>query len=325
MRLKLVGVLLLAAMGALALTGASSASADAFCRDALNPCHEGYAPPTPFTAVAKSAVLKGTSFEVVCKSVLEGESTSYLKKGEGVNAKIVSLTFSGCIGTCTSSSATALPYSMRAKATGAGNGTATLSSGGEGTPGLSLGNCTGLKQTCTYSASKIPLTFVGGKGGSEASDATLSASSVTLTKGLGPCPATVTLTAKYIAEKVGIQTHASWWWEEDEPIVTWFDYDYGEVEPGTTSWVTFTIEFNVEVAYEEFTLINNSAGVFSKGQDNCSKQTIGANIKCSIEVGASPKEHEKTYEATLKGPWKEVGGSNFGTINIRLRVKGTPA
>jgi hypothetical protein len=319
MRLKLVGPLLLAAMAILALTGPSAASADAFCRDALNPCHEGYAPAMPFTAVSKSVVLKGTGFEEICKSTLQGESTSYLKKGEGVNTKITSLTFSGCAGTCTSSSATSLPYSMLAKATEKGNGTATVSSGGEANPGLSLAGCTLTKQTCTYSTSKIPLTFVGGKGGSEVTDATLSATSVPLTKGVGPCPATATLTGKYVAEKVGIQTHGSWWWWSDDPIITWADYDYGEVEAGKKSTVVMFIETSVEVEFGALTLANNGSGAFSKGLDNCSNQKIGT--KCSVEVSAEPPEEEKTYEATLEVPWKETSGSNFGTLNIRLRCK----
>lgn len=322
MRLKLVGSALAVAMAILALAGTGAASADAFCRDAANPCYEGYAPPTPFTAVAKSAVFKGAGFELICKSTLQGESIANLKKGEGVNAEIANLAFSGCTGTCEGASATGLPYAMLAKATEAGNGTATASSGGEGEPGVTMSNCTELEQSCTYSIAKIPLNFIGGEGGSEAGDATLSASGVALKKVTGPCASTVSLTAEYVAEKVGIQINGSWRWEKDDPIVSWYDYEFGEVETGKTAGVIFLIEFaSIEVEYGTLALINNSAGVFAKPADNCSGQRLGPKIKCSVEITATPKE-EKPYESTLEAPWSEVGGSNFGTINIRLRVFG---
>ena len=320
MQLRVLGLALLVTAALLAFVSTGAASADAFCRDAVNPCFEGYAPPTPFTAVTKSAVLKGAGFEETCSSTLAGESTSYLAKGEGVNGKVTSLVFSSCTGTCTAASATSLPYSLLALATEGGNGTATASSSGEGNPGLKLTGCTGTKETCTYSTAKVPLGFTGGKGGSEANDATLAVNSVTLTKTAGPCPATASLTAKYVANKVGIQTNASWYWWSDDPVITWSDYDFGEITAKTTQTVTFVISNKVELQYGGLSLVGNGENVFAKGVDNCSNQRILG--KCTVEVKATPKEAGPTYEATLQVPWEEVGGSGFGTLNIRLRCKG---
>jgi hypothetical protein len=318
--LKMLCLVALTTAALFASVGAGSASADSFCRDAVNPCHEGYAPPTTFTAATKSAVLKGTSFEVTCASTLVGESTSYLEKGKGVTGKITALTFSGCAGACATSSASSLPYSMLALATTGGNGTATVSSGGGGSPSLTLTGCTATKQTCTYTTSEIPMGFEGGNGGEEASNPKLALSSITLTKTSGPCPATAALTAKYIANKVGIQTNASWYWWSDDPIVTWYDYDFGEVKAGTTATVTFFLESSVELQYGTLILVGNKESVFGLGVDNCSGQKIFP--KCSFEAKATPKAAGPTYEATIEVPWEETNGSQVGTLNIRLRVKG---
>ena len=319
-RARMFGLLTLAAIALLAIMGAGTASADSFCRDAVSPCHEGYGPSTPFTAITKSAVLKGTGFEVICASNLAGASTSYLEEGKGVTGKITSLTFSGCTGTCATSNASSIPYNVLALATKSGNGTATVSSGGEGTPGLALTGCTGTKQTCTYSTSQIPMEFEGGNGGGEASNPKLTMNSVALAKTSGPCPATANLTAKYIANKVGIQTNASWWWWSHDPIITWDDYDFGEVKAGTTAAVTLTIETDVEVKFGTLALAGNGEGVFALGVDNCSGQKILG--KCTVGVKATPKEAGPDYEATLEAPWEETSGSETGTLNIRLKVRG---
>jgi hypothetical protein len=315
-----LGLVTLAAIALLAFAGGGTASADSFCRDAVNPCHEGYATPTAFTATTKSAVLKGTGFEEVCASTLAGETTSNLEAGKGITGKITSLVFSGCTGTCATSSASSLPYKTLALATKSGNGTVTESSGGEGNPGMALTGCSGSKETCTYSTSEIPIAFEGGKGGEEASDPKLTASSVTLAKTSGPCPATASFSAKYIVNKVGIQTNGGLQLWPLTPLVAWSDQDFGEVKVGTTAASTITLKPSVESKYGAASITGNSEGVFAIGVDNCSEQTILK--ECTIEAKATPKAVGSTYEATLEVPWKEVGGIEVGTVKVRLKVKG---
>jgi hypothetical protein len=319
-RRRMLGLITLTTIALLAFAGTGTANADSFCRDAVNPCHEGYGTPTTFAATTKSAVLKGTGFEEVCASTLAGETTSNLEEGKGVTGKITSLVFSGCTGTCATSSASSLPYSILALATKSGNGTVTASSSGEGNPGLALTGCTGSKQTCTYSTSEIPMSFEGGKGGEEANDPKLTASGVTLAKTSGPCPATASLSAKYIASKVGFQTDISWWLWTHSPIVSWSDFDFGEVKAGTTVAAVVTVKPSVEVKFGTLTLTGNKDGVFAIGVDNCSEEEI--LIECTTEVKATPKAAGPIYETTLEIPWKEVSGSESGTVKIRLKVKG---
>jgi hypothetical protein len=199
--LKIIG---LAAVAAMAITAfaAASASASELCSTNTSPCTGTmYMPGTAVSASSTSAVLTTSGGlvnpTVTCKkSSTGGETTTTGGVGTTVNGSLSSLTFSECThnlasppeNTCTAT-AVNLPYLAKGTATGGGNGTLKVESGGKGNPGAKV-ECKGLP-TCTYSAASVTLDVTGGN------PATVVANKEALSGGAFPCPPNAQWTATY--------------------------------------------------------------------------------------------------------------------------------
>jgi hypothetical protein len=200
--IKAFGLVAAAALAVMAFVGAGSASATTLCQENVNPCPAGqrYAKGTKLEASLKTgtnAVLttKGGLLNptVTCKKstttdVLTAESGSPLLN------EITALTFTECTanlgsGKCTVTSVN-LPYKSELAATGSGNGTLTVTSGGKGNPGA-LVEC-GELPTCTYGAAKFVLDAIGGAPGE------VLAKEEPLSGGAFPCPPESKWTATYV-------------------------------------------------------------------------------------------------------------------------------
>jgi len=304
-----------------ATSAVTGASADYYCHTSASPCVEGFLPETTFATHAKSALLKSTGLEVKCESTMEGESTADLEEGKGITGKVTALTFSGCSGTCSSAKANNLPYTTLDIANEkGGGGTATITSGGSGKPGITLSSCTGLKEPCVYGASEVTLTFEGGNGGSEEKDGRFLAKEAKLSKVSGAgCPETATWTGTYVETVVGAEFNGDWWWSRSRPIISWNSYDYGEVTVNNTATSIGTYTSSAEVEWGQVGFSGNGEGIFAIVVDNCSNQKILGN--CTMETTCKPKA-TVTYEATREISWKKVGGGGEGTIKTRLKCKG---
>lgn len=159
--LKMLVLTAVAALAAMAIVGATSASAVVLCKENKTPCPEAAQYPSGTKISAKlvagtKAVLKG-SLTVECSvSTVSGETTA--KSGSPLPGKITGLTFSTCT-TCPTVTAESLPYTVSGNATGGGNGTMTVSN-----PKVKLAGCFGFAN-CTASAASVTLDLVGGSPG----------------------------------------------------------------------------------------------------------------------------------------------------------------
>jgi hypothetical protein len=154
---KMLGLAMVAAIAAMALVGASSASAETLCSENANPCPIGkrYASGTVIKAHSEKAVLKGFA-TVTCKSDVAGELTQ--ETGAPLNAKMTSLTFSNCEG-CTEAKALNLPYRGLMHlllATSLSHLLVHEWEAGTGRPGAVLKNCPLGISECVFSVSEEP-------------------------------------------------------------------------------------------------------------------------------------------------------------------------
>jgi hypothetical protein len=180
--IKLLGLLVAAALTAMALAGAGSASAAVFCLNDTGggECSAGqiYPYPVGMQFHSTSFTLKSGALEVSCESPnlsINAES----KNGEsGATGQVTAWAIQSCKHNCASAEAINLPYKAEIQATESGNGTLKMSSSGKGEPGIKFLGCefAGQKFYCTYGASEIPFAFNGGN------PATLSASKAVLKK-----------------------------------------------------------------------------------------------------------------------------------------------
>lgn len=181
----------------LAVFGASSASATAFCEVNESPCPAEHTDGVP---LALELELKAGTEALFTSSLgLSGKCPAATAKGElseesggALVGKITEMTFAKCSAEgCTPSiSAQNLPYRVEVKATEGGDGAVKLSSGGSGNPRIKF-NCGSLE--CAYGSSEVALLA----DGSEAP--VFAAEKVSLPKETGGvlCGKSATWSAKY--------------------------------------------------------------------------------------------------------------------------------
>jgi hypothetical protein len=160
---RALGLTVTAVLVVTAFAAAGSASADALCKENVNPCPKGasYAVGTTFKMEAEELVLTGESFSMKCKTgASEFKTTKDLGAGKGLEISLTSETLKGCEGTCKEVTMENLPYSGTIKATGEGNGT-TIETGAKEV-GFALTGCTGLETPCQYRLAQRTRTFLGG-------------------------------------------------------------------------------------------------------------------------------------------------------------------
>jgi hypothetical protein len=189
---------LLLTIGGLFLCTATPAPAEALCEDqpitveGEETC--GVPESIPITVEGKSskAQFTGSSFEVTCESTTAVKAEKDLGGGKGLEGKMTSLLLGGCKGTCSTVTALNLNYKALITATGEGNGTLALSSGGSGNPSFEFKSCS-FGATCTYGAEKPSLSIKGGE------TALIEATKTPYKKtaGSGFCPAEGSFTASY--------------------------------------------------------------------------------------------------------------------------------
>jgi hypothetical protein len=213
--IETLGLALVAALVAMALVGAGSASATTLCEENANPCPEGKRYPGS-TAIAVSLAAETEAVVTTSGGLFNptigcdesaGTDTLSAASGEPLPGSLTPLAFDGCLantgGEC-EVDAENLPYKAALANTGAGNGSLTLSSGGSGEPFL-LAECEGLP-TCDFGAPSIKFEWLGGE------PAVLRANGVGLTGGGGfGCPPNAKLFAAYLV------TAPSKAWVEKEP------------------------------------------------------------------------------------------------------------
>jgi len=167
-QLKMLGLAAVAALGLMAMTGAGTASATELCSTNTSPCTgtvytSGTAVAAQLRALTVSTLTNPISNVIAQRSTFAGKTTSTGAKGSPVTGVIETLTFteiktaSGV--TCTVKTLN-LPYKTSIAATGNGNGTLTISSGGTGDPGIGV-EC-GTLINCTFSTASAVLEVTGG-------------------------------------------------------------------------------------------------------------------------------------------------------------------
>jgi len=167
--IKMFVVAATAALLAMAVLGAGSASATVLCKENTATCSAGNIYPSG-TSVAAS--LKGKfelngAFPLSCTgSTLSGKTKA--EKGAPLPIEVTGLTLSGCSGCpftpiSTAAAASNLPYTAGLTRSTEGDGTVAVSNGGKGTPILKI-TCTysGSQFSCGYSLDGLQLGFDGG-------------------------------------------------------------------------------------------------------------------------------------------------------------------
>ena len=163
-------VLSLSLILAVVLASPGDAAADVLCEDVPivlegeESCGSPYPIEEAFEASSPSVVITTSAFKVACASTIVVQGKKDLGEAKGLEGSLTEMTFTGCSG-CSVGKALNLPYKAVATATGAGNGTLALSSGGGGTPSARMEGCTAFKITCTYGAEAITTAFNGGDPG----------------------------------------------------------------------------------------------------------------------------------------------------------------
>jgi hypothetical protein len=195
---KMLGLAAIAAMALSAVAGASTASATELCSTNTSPCSGTMYPVgTEIKAELKAggagAVITNNITNWTCKkSAISGKTTTTGSATETVLGQITALTFTECTNTagekCTAE-AVHLPYKAEIHATGGGNGTLTVSSGGNGNPGEIL--VCGTDINCTFSFATASLSLTGGN------PAILKAGKIKLETAGGICPAEASWDAEY--------------------------------------------------------------------------------------------------------------------------------
>jgi hypothetical protein len=201
--LKMLGLAAIAALVAMALVGASSASATGLFKNSGHT--EAYAKGQTYTATSSSAVLDTNEEDVTCvtsgavpgsKTVLE-QSENNTGAGMALKGKILSLEFKNCTSSggisCTVTSVNT-PYNASVSFTSGSNGTITVT-GASGEPGARVSCGFGFLQ-CRFGAEpKLGIT-----GGNPAKvTATAVPMKLTSEEGFAKCPAEAKWTATYTA------------------------------------------------------------------------------------------------------------------------------
>jgi RHS repeat-associated protein len=188
---RVIGVVVLSALAALAVFGASSASATALCSVKENPCplESEYASGTKIEASLVSgtkATFLTSAGNIACtSSTITGETTSGGAKGKAVEAKVSNLTFASCKLGETSCTVTTvhLPYTASFSAPEAFKM--------EHAEGVGATVKCGLAVNCTFTTKKAELKVTGGN------PAILTASKIALERAGTVCPAEATFDAEY--------------------------------------------------------------------------------------------------------------------------------
>jgi hypothetical protein len=196
--LKMLGVAAIAALGLMAF-GAGSASATELCSTNTSPCTgTKYNSGTAVTSQLKSgtqATLTTNITNVHCKkSTVAGSTTSSGGKGLAVTGTITNLTFTECAttgGTACTVTTLNKPYAASIVATGGGNGTLQVTSGGSGNPGATV--VCGFLINCTFSTASAVLGVTGGN------PAIAKANGIALARQGGLCPSQSLWDAEYEA------------------------------------------------------------------------------------------------------------------------------
>jgi hypothetical protein len=177
------------------------------CKANENPCAVGnrYAENTPFTFTSPSVTLSSGTFSVTCKGVYSGNVLRDLGGGMGQEVEVTTVSYTMCMGNCTTATATGLPW------------IGTLRSGPPATLAvLQRFRLSGCGFICEYESKETILSFTGGKGVEAKEPALLKAEGVKLTRGGESnklfCPESVTMKATFedTEPKTGI-------WESKEP------------------------------------------------------------------------------------------------------------
>ncbi len=173
--MRIIKIFVLAAAAALATTafvGAGSASAEIFCKVQVKneaSCPESSRYGSEITVNAGASLtfdVEGFEQPFKCSSSDLTMKTKTQNPGGPLTGQLTALSFGGCnfATWCKGAQAERLPYKTEIQATGEGDGTLTLSSGGNGKPAITLLGCKwGIypESNCTYSASKVELGFKG--------------------------------------------------------------------------------------------------------------------------------------------------------------------
>jgi hypothetical protein len=189
--MKMLGLLVIGAMAAMAFIGAGTTSATKLCSSNTSPCPagntygKGTSIKTQLVAATKSVMSSGFVTITCTESTMSGKTTS--EGGSGaVTGEISSVTWKNCtsgLGSCTTS---ALKTPWLAEITGSGgNGTMSVKD--------AAGKFTCGGTTCEYEASKASLSVTGG------SPAKAKASNVSFNKIGGGflCSSTASWTSEY--------------------------------------------------------------------------------------------------------------------------------
>lgn len=165
---KMLGLAAVAALGLMALAGAGTASATELCSTNTSPCTgtvytSGHGVSAQLKA-GTTANLTNPISNVICqKSTTAGKTTNTGSKGVAVTGTIESLGFTECktaSGVACTVKTLNIPYAASIVATGSGNGTLTVKSGGSGEPGATV-EC-GSLIICTFSTASAVLEVTGG-------------------------------------------------------------------------------------------------------------------------------------------------------------------
>lgn len=200
---KMLGLVAVTAVAAMALIGASSASANPkLCKVKTSPCPAGEAYTLPLTVNAHLetgtlAELQTSLLTDKCK-VSTVKLTAKESNATAIVGTLETITFSEC--TCKTSQAVSVPWAGSLTAGTEGNGTLLASNGGTGNPG-GLVVCPTIlgEKHCTYRSADPKVTFDGGVPAK-----VLAAVPLTKAEGAGEsdgsCPATATWKATYVVE-----------------------------------------------------------------------------------------------------------------------------
>jgi hypothetical protein len=178
------GLAAIAAVTAMAIIGAGSASATVLCKENASPCKSVYGAGEIIEGTALNAKLTSDLANVKCA---HSETTSEIENpggaGKAVTGKILSLNFTGCeteqaVPVKCTVSVNNIPYHTEVTGSG-GNGTLKVKSGGSGNPGATV-VCIGVIN-CTFSRSLFELPITGGN------PAAITANKVTLERTGGLC------------------------------------------------------------------------------------------------------------------------------------------
>jgi len=159
----MAGLAATAAIAAMALLGAGSASATVLCKENKSSCGSAYPVPTNISAslvAGTTAKLVSSLGTVECTvSTSSGQTTT---AGTPLLGLIETLTFSSCKLGKTACTVTTenLPYAASISASGSGNGSMTVSSDGSGEPRAFV-KC-GSAIECIFGQTAATLTAVGG-------------------------------------------------------------------------------------------------------------------------------------------------------------------